>query len=106
MGFGALIALAMRRKVKLLGSLIAATLLLLFPLWIWDLGFQLSFLATLGLLVTVPPLTKVGLVATSDPSLIAVPMLPPYGRYPATPLLWRSATLALVNISPHPDLCY
>lgn len=60
MGFGALVALVTQRKVKPLGSLlVAATLLLLFnPLWIWDLGFQLSFLAMLGLLVTVPPLTK------------------------------------------------
>jgi competence protein ComEC len=43
-----------------LGSLlVAATLLLLFnPLWIWNLGFQLSFLAMLGLLVTVALLTK------------------------------------------------
>lgn len=60
MGFGALVALVTQRKVKPLGSLlVAATLLLLFnPLWIWDLGFQLSFLAMLGLLVTVPSLTK------------------------------------------------
>lgn len=60
MGFGALVALLTQRKVKPLGSLlVAATCLLIFnPLWIWDLGFQLSFLATLGLLVTVPPLTK------------------------------------------------
>jgi competence protein ComEC len=60
MGFGALVALVTQRKVKPLGSLlVAATLLLLFnPLWIWDLGFQLSFLATLGLLVTAPPLIK------------------------------------------------
>lgn len=60
MGFGALVALVTQRKIKPLGSLlVAATLLLLFnPLWIWDLGFQLSFLATLGLLVTAPHLTK------------------------------------------------
>jgi len=60
MGFGALVALVTQRKVKPLGSLLlAGTILLLFnPLWIWDLGFQLSFLATLGLLVTAPPLTK------------------------------------------------
>jgi competence protein ComEC len=60
MGFGALIALLTKRKVKPLGSLLlAATILLLInPLWIWDLGFQLSFLATLGLLVTAPGLTK------------------------------------------------
>jgi len=51
-GVWEVIALAMRRKVKLLRSLLiaAAAFLLLFKsLWIWDLGFQLSFLATLGL---------------------------------------------------------
>ena len=77
MGFGALIALVMKRKVKLLASLlIAATLLLLFnPLWIWDLGFQLSFLATLGLLVTVPPLIKrLDWLPLAIAYLIAVPI--------------------------------
>jgi competence protein ComEC len=77
MGFGALIALVTQRKVKPLGSLlVAATLLLLFnPLWIWDLGFQLSFLATLGLLVTVPLLSK-GLdwLPPAIASLIAIPL--------------------------------
>lgn len=60
MGFVALLALTANRKVKPTGSLLlAATLLLLLnPLWIWNLGFQLSFLATLGLLVTVPILTQ------------------------------------------------
>jgi competence protein ComEC len=60
MGFAALIGIGLRRKVKQLGSLlVAAVLLLLFnPLWIWDLGFQLSFLATLGLIVTASPITK------------------------------------------------
>lgn len=56
MGFGALVALVLQRKVKPLGSLlVSGTVLLLFdPLWVWNLGFQLSFLATLGLLVTMP----------------------------------------------------
>lgn len=60
MGFVALFALTVERKVKPFGSILfAATLLLLWnPLLIWDLGFQLSFLATLGLLVTVPVLTN------------------------------------------------
>lgn len=60
MGFVALFALTADRKVKPLGSLLlAATVLLVInPLWIWDLGFQLSFLATLGLLITVPVLTQ------------------------------------------------
>ncbi|MBD2778169.1 ComEC/Rec2 family competence protein [Iningainema tapete] len=60
MGFAALIGIGLKRKVQQLGSLlVAAVILLLFnPLWIWDLGFQLSFLSTLGLIITVPPLTK------------------------------------------------
>ena len=60
MGFGALIALVLRRKRKPLNSVLTSgTLLLLInPLWIWDIGFELSFLATLGLIVTVPPLIK------------------------------------------------
>ncbi|NJP21018.1 MAG: DUF4131 domain-containing protein [Hydrococcus sp. CRU_1_1] len=60
MGVGALVALIAERKVRQLGSLlVAGTLLLLFnPLWIWDLGFQLSFLATFGLIVTMPALEK------------------------------------------------
>lgn len=77
MGAVALVALSADRRVKPLGSLLlAATLLLLLnPLWIWDLGFQLSFLATLGLLVTVPPLTKwLDWLPTAIAPLIAVPI--------------------------------
>jgi competence protein ComEC len=60
MGIAALIALVQERKIKPFGSLLlAATILLLInPLWIQDLSFQLSFLATLGLLTTVPALIK------------------------------------------------
>jgi competence protein ComEC len=77
MGFAALIGLGLKRKVKQLGSLlIAAILILLFnPLWIWDLGFQLSFLATLGLIVTVPAITKrLGWLPPAIASLISVPL--------------------------------
>jgi competence protein ComEC len=60
MGTAVLIGLVLKRQIKPLGSLLlSATLLLIFdPLWIWDLGFQLSFLATLGLLVTAGTLTQ------------------------------------------------
>lgn len=60
MGLGVLLARTLERKIQPLGAiLVTATLLLLWnPLWISDLGFQLSFLATLGLVVTVPVLDK------------------------------------------------
>ncbi len=77
MGFAALIGLGLKRKVKQLGSLlVAAVLLLLFnPVWIWDLGFQLSFLATFGLIVTVPPLTqRLQWLPPVIASLITVPL--------------------------------
>jgi competence protein ComEC len=60
MGGAVLLALLLGRKTKPLGvlMLVATGLLLWNPLWIWDLGFQLSFFATLGLLVTVPTLAQ------------------------------------------------
>ncbi|BAZ80466.1 ComEC/Rec2 family competence protein [Sphaerospermopsis kisseleviana CS-549] len=77
MGFAALIGLVLERKVQQLGSLLlAATLLLLFnPVWIGDLGFQLSFLATLGLIVTATPITKrFDWLPSAIASLISVPI--------------------------------
>lgn len=60
MGFGALIGLVFERKTIPLSLLLLAgfVLLLANPLWIYNLGFQLSFLATFGLLVTLPSLQQ------------------------------------------------
>ncbi len=77
MGFGALFALLTRRQTKSLESLIlAATILLLInPIWIWDLGFEFSFLATLGLLVTAPPImAALDWLPPAIASALAVPL--------------------------------
>jgi competence protein ComEC len=77
MGWAALVSLMVKRKTKPLGLLLlAATILLVInPLWIWDLGFQLSFLATCGLLVTVNPLVKrLDWLPPAIASLVAVPI--------------------------------
>ena len=77
MGFGVLLAVLLDRKIKPLGSLlVAATLLLIAnPLWVWDLGFQLSFLATFGLVTTVEPITKrLDWLPSTIASLIAIPL--------------------------------
>ncbi len=77
MGVGALTALVLQRKAKPLGLiLLAATVLLLLnPVWIWNLGFQFSFLATLGLVATVPALIKrLDWLPPAIATLIAVPI--------------------------------
>ncbi|AFY47621.1 ComEC/Rec2-related protein [Nostoc sp. PCC 7524] len=111
MGFAALVGLALSRKVKQLGSLLlAATLLLLFnPLWVWDLGFQLSFLATLGLVVTASAIiNRLDWLPSAIASLIAVPLaatiwtLPVqlfvFGVVPAYSLLLNIITTPLISI--------
>jgi competence protein ComEC len=58
MGCASLFALWLGRKIRPVPTLliIATLMLMVKPLWIWDLGFQLSVLATLGLIVSAPPL--------------------------------------------------
>lgn len=77
MGVGALVGLALERSVKPLGCLLLAVTLLLVwnPAWIDDIGFRLSVMATLGLMVSVQPLTErlSGLPSTLA-TLLAVPL--------------------------------
>jgi competence protein ComEC len=77
MGFAVLAGVVSDRKIKPLNALLVVAMLMLIanPVWIWDIGFQLSFLATLGLLVTAPSLVAYmewlpPLIAT----MIAVPV--------------------------------
>ncbi|MEL6440675.1 MAG: ComEC/Rec2 family competence protein [Cyanobacteria bacterium J06621_8] len=77
MGFAVLLALALDTKVKPLGSLLMAAILILLinPWLIKDLGFQLSFLATFGLIVTLPALQgRLEWLPTSIATLVAVPL--------------------------------
>jgi competence protein ComEC len=80
MGMAVLVAGVVERRVDTIGSLLFATtfLLLLNPLWIGDLGFQFSVLATLGLVVTVPWLMP---VLTGLPTGIASAMAVPIAAF-------------------------
>ncbi len=112
MGLGALVALVRERKVQPLGMLLlaAVTLLLVNPLWIWDLGFQLSFLATLGLLVSVPPITRaLDWLPPTLASALAVPLaaylwtlplqLYAFGRLTPYSLLTNVLTTPLMSVA-------
>jgi competence protein ComEC len=77
MGVAVLMGRTLDRKVKPFGALLFSAVMLLLwnPLWIWDLGFQFSFAATIGLLVTVPALMKrLDWLPTAIASLVAVPL--------------------------------
>lgn len=111
MGIAALVALVGNQKTRPVPLLlvIALVLLLVNPLWIEDLGFQFSFLATLGLLVTAPPIAKAldrlpAFIAT----LIAVPLaamiwvlpiqLAVFGVFPLYGLLANVLSTLLLSI--------
>ncbi len=77
MGFASLVALLLQGQIRPVPTLLViAVLMLLFnPLWIWDLGFQLSILATLGLIVTASPIaTALDWLPPTLASMIAVPL--------------------------------
>lgn len=77
MGFASLAALGLEGKVRAVPALLLiAVLMLIFrPLWIWDLGFQLSVLATLGLIVSASPIaTALDWLPPTLASMLAVPL--------------------------------
>jgi competence protein ComEC len=77
MGTAGLIGLSIQRPTKPVGLLLGAAVILLVlnPLWIWDLGFQFSFLASLGLIVTAPGMAaRLDWLPPAIASLIVVPI--------------------------------
>ncbi|HSM81541.1 MAG TPA: ComEC/Rec2 family competence protein [Nodosilinea sp.] len=77
MGFGVLAGIALERTTKPLGCLLVAVtlLLLLNPIWIDDIGFRLSVMATLGLMVAAKPTTeRLDWLPTTLAAAAAVPL--------------------------------
>jgi ComEC/Rec2-related protein len=77
MGIGVLAGIALEQKVRPLGCLLMAVnaILLCNPQWIWDIGFQLSAVATLGLILSVNKLMGwMDWLPTNVAVVLAVPM--------------------------------
>ena len=99
MGTAILVSLTRETKVKPLGSLLlVATVMLLFdPLLIGDLGFQLSFLATFGLIATLPELqAKLDWLPPAISAIVAVPLAATIWVLPL--LAYQFNTLATYSI--------
>lgn len=77
MGIGTMVGLATQQKVKPLGGLlmVAALILVVNPTWVWDVGFQLSVVATLGLILTASRLVRyLDWMPVSIATLLSVPI--------------------------------
>lgn len=78
MGIAVLIGVINDRRVKVSASLllVAVILLIINPLWIWDLGFQFSFLATWGLIANSSAIVKrLDYLPPNISQLISVPLV-------------------------------
>ncbi|MEM1308522.1 MAG: ComEC/Rec2 family competence protein [Cyanobacteria bacterium P01_H01_bin.153] len=87
MGLAMLVGIAMDRRVIPSGALIMAAtgILLINPCWIWNVGFQLSVMATWGLIVTVPAIVRrLDWLPVTLASLIAVPIAATVWTLPLT----------------------
>ncbi len=96
MGGAVLLSLLIGQQLRPLNSLLlAGVLLLLFnPIWIWDVGFQLSFLATLGLVVSAIPIQqKLDWLPPAIAELVAVPLAATIWTMPIQ--LWNFKVLPL-----------
>lgn len=100
MGGAALFALTQRRKTKPLGVLLLAVtlLLLLDPNLLWHIGFQLSVMATLGLLISAPALmARLTWLPTTPATWVAVPLAATLWTLPL--LLFHFNTVSIVSVA-------
>jgi competence protein ComEC len=96
MGGAVLLSLLLGQQLCPLNSLLLAGVLLLIgnPIWIWDVGFQLSFLATLGLVVSATPIQcKLDWLPPTIAELVAVPLAATIWTMPIQ--LWHFKVLPL-----------
>jgi competence protein ComEC len=99
MGVAVLVGLVTARQLRPLNSLLLAAVLLLCwePLWIWDVGFQLSFLATWGLVVSATPIQKkLDFLPPTIAEAIALPLAATIWTLPIQ--LWTFKVLPLYSL--------
>jgi competence protein ComEC len=112
MGFGSLIGMLVQRRSRPISGLIVTAVLLLIyqPLWIWDLGFQFSFLATLGLITSSGSIAQyLSWLPPAIADLLSVPIaayvwtiplqLLVFGKVPIYSLIANVLTTPLVTIA-------